>query len=175
MGWTVDPVEQSVLFHYSEDPRIVRFEPHVPRTNPDVPAAVWAIDEAHAPLYWFPRDCPRVTVWANDALQRVRLQQIFGTEGSRVHAAPISWSDEIAGCKLHEYRFDANDFEPWPEAEGQWIARRTIIPFEVVPVGDLLLRQHEAKVDLRLVPDLRATRDTVVNSGLPFSIVRYKG
>ena len=65
MGWTVDPVEQSVLFHYSEDPGIVRFEPHVPRTNPDVPAAVWAIDEARAPLYWFPRDCPRVTVWAN--------------------------------------------------------------------------------------------------------------
>jgi hypothetical protein len=175
MGWTVDPVEQSVLLHYSEDPRVSRFEPHVPRTNPDVAAAVWAIDEARAPLYWFPRDCPRVTVWANDAPQRRRLRQVFGTEASRVQAAPISWSDEIVACRLYEYRFGATDFDPWPEAEGQWISHRTVTPLEVVPVGDLLLRHREAKVDLRLVPDLRAMREMVLDSGLPFSIVRYKG
>ena len=116
-----------------------------------------------------------MTVWANDAAQRLRLGQVFGTVGSRVHAAPISWSDEIAGCELYEYRFDASDFVPWPEAEGQWIARRTVVPFEVVPVGDLLVRQREAEVDLRLVPDLRAMRETVLDSGLPFSIVRYQG
>ena len=155
MGWTVDPVEQSVLFHYSEDPGVERFEPHVPRTNPDVAPAVWAIDEARAPLYWFPRNCPRVTVWANDVGQRLRLQRMFRTESSRVHAAPISWSDQIAGCRLYEYRFDGSDFDPWPEAEGQWIARRTVIPLDVVPVDDLVLRQRDAKVDLRLVPDLR--------------------
>jgi hypothetical protein len=175
MGWTVDPVEQSTLFHYSEDPGVARFEPHVPRTNPNVAAAVWAIDEARSPLYWFPRDCPRVTVWANDAPQRRRLQQLFDTEGVRVHAAPSSWSDEIAGCSLYEYRFDASGFDPWPEAEGQWIARRTVIPFDVVPVGDLFLRQREAEVDLRLVPDLQAMREMALDSGLPFSIVRYKG
>jgi hypothetical protein len=58
MSWTVEPVEQSVLFHYSEDHRIARFEPHVPRTNPGVAAAVCAIDEARAPLYWFPSRLP---------------------------------------------------------------------------------------------------------------------
>jgi hypothetical protein len=115
-----------------------------------------------------------VTVWANDASQRRRLQQVFATEGSRVHAAPISWSDAIAGCKLYEYRFDASDFDPWPEAEGQWIARRSVIPFGVVPVGDLFLRQREGDVDLRLVADLPAMRETVLDSGLPFSIVRFK-
>ena len=51
------------LYHFSEDPNITRFVPHVPRTNPEHRRAVWAIDAEHAPLYWFPRDCPRVTVW----------------------------------------------------------------------------------------------------------------
>src|SRR5690242_18830335 len=58
------------LFHYSEDPSITTFVPRVPRSNPRQRAAVWAIDGQHAPLYWFPRDCPRVTVWANDDAQR---------------------------------------------------------------------------------------------------------
>ena len=52
-----------MLFHFSEDPDIARFLPHVPRTNSSHAPAVWAIDEEHSPLYWFPRDCPRVTAW----------------------------------------------------------------------------------------------------------------
>jgi hypothetical protein len=174
MGWNVEPVEHSVLFHYSEDPRISLFEPHVPRTNPNVAPAVWAIDGAHAPLYWFPRDCPRVTVWANTAAQRRRLGHLFGTNRSRVQAAPISWSDEIGACKLYEYRFEGADFDPWFEAEGQWISFRAVTPVEVVPVGNLFERHRTAKVDLRLEPSLGAIREQVVDSGLPFSIVRYK-
>ncbi len=166
--------EQSLLFHYSEDPDISRFEPHVPRTNPESAAAVWAIDASHAPLYWFPRDCPRVAVWANDDRQRHRLQGVFGTERSRVQAAPLSWSNGIGSCVLHEYRFAASDFDPWSEAEGQWISHRTVAPLTVAPVGDLYVRHRDANVDLRLLPDLRAFRTAVLDSGLPFSVVRYQ-
>ena len=49
------------LFHFSHDPSIERFTPHVPATNPSQSPSVWAIDAEHAPLYWFPRNCPRVT------------------------------------------------------------------------------------------------------------------
>ncbi|MEP7112276.1 MAG: DUF6886 family protein [Ilumatobacteraceae bacterium] len=56
-------MNESLLYHFSEDPHIERFVPHVPRTNPSHAPAVWAIDSQHAPLYWFPRDCPRVAVW----------------------------------------------------------------------------------------------------------------
>lgn len=174
VGWTVDPVAQSVLFHYSEDPGVARFVPHVPRTNPDVAAAVWAIDQAHAPLYWFPRDCPRVTVWANDPRQRRRLREVFDTEHSRVQVAPTSWTDAIVTCRLYEYRFDGSDFNPWPDAEGQWISRRIVVPLDVAPVGDLLERHREANVDLRFVADLSTMREIALQSGLPFSIVRYR-
>lgn len=136
---------------------------------------MWTIDEARAPLYWFPGDCPRVAVWANDAPQRRRLQQVFGTKAPRVHAAPSSWSAAIASCKLYGYWFDATGFDPWPDAEGQWISYRTVNPLEVAPAGDLLLRHRQENVELRLLPDLRAMRDTVLDSHLPFSIVRYPG
>lgn len=32
------------LYHFSEDPSIDRFRPHVPATNPTKPPAVWAIE-----------------------------------------------------------------------------------------------------------------------------------
>lgn len=51
------------LFHFSENPAISLFEPHVPQTNPEQPPLVWAIDEEHAPHYYFPRSCPRVAFW----------------------------------------------------------------------------------------------------------------
>ena len=53
----------SALYHFSEDPSIERFVPHVPVTNLQHAPAVWAIDAEHSPLYWFPRDCPRAAVW----------------------------------------------------------------------------------------------------------------
>ncbi len=115
-----------------------------------------------------------MTVWANDAPQRHRLQVLFGTDAARVHFAPVSRSEEIASCVLYEYRFDPGGFEPWIEAEGQWISLRTVTPVDVAPVGDLIARHREANVDLRFVRDLRAVRSKVLDSRLPFSIVRYR-
>jgi hypothetical protein len=162
------------VFHYSEDGGIARFHPHVPRTNPSQPASVWAIDRAHAPLYWFPRDCPRVTVWADDDDQRRRLATRFTTTAARVQAVPLSWLDAIRQCVLHEYVFDAAAFAPWAEAEGQWIAHQPVVPLEVRAAGDLLARHAAADVELRLVADLAPLRAAVLESGLPFSIVRYR-
>ena len=39
------------VYHFSEDPAISRFVPHVPRTNPTQPARVYAID-ADADALW---------------------------------------------------------------------------------------------------------------------------
>jgi hypothetical protein len=52
------------LFHFSDDPEIVRFVPRPIRTLVERPAGlkwlngplVWAIDEPHEPMYLFPRD-----------------------------------------------------------------------------------------------------------------------
>jgi hypothetical protein len=173
MGWTVAPERPAVLLHFSEDPGIAEFGPHVPRSNPGVTPAVWAIDPARAPLYWFPRDCPRVAVWANDAAQQALLAHRLATEAARVHAVPLEWNERMRVCALYEYRFDPAPFAPWPDAEGQWVAHERVVPVAVEPVGDLITRHAAAGVDLRFVNDLAPLRDLVVESGLPFSIVRW--
>ncbi|MFB2603077.1 DUF6886 family protein, partial [Rhizobium phaseoli] len=60
------------LFHFSDDPDIPVFEPRpvlIPTVRPvgrewlNGPL-VWAIDGDHDFMYLFPRDCPRILIWA---------------------------------------------------------------------------------------------------------------
>ena len=162
-----------VLLHYSEDPSIAIFEPHVPRSNPTAAAAVWAIDPDHSALYWFPRDCPRVAVWAHNAEQQARLSALFATEAGRVQVVPLRWFDQIRACQLFEYQFDPEPFAPWPDAEGQWVTHESVTAKTVVPVGDLFARHHMNHVELRFVEELASVREEVLASDLPFSIVRF--
>lgn len=160
------------LLHFSEDPHIQRFVPHVPTTNPIHPPAVWAIDADHAPLYWFPRDCPRVTVWARTAVEQSRLTDQLATTARRVQATELAWVERLRAVVLFEYRLPQATFRRWPDAYGQWISESTVEPLDVRPAGDLLARHAAAGVELRFVPDLWPLRNLVVDSGLPFSIVR---
>ena len=173
MGWTIPPQTPRVLLHYSEDPHITAFAPHVPRTNPGARPAVWTIDPARAPLYWFPRDCPRVAVWANDAEQRETLHRRFTTDAARVHIAPRSWLAATRTCRLYEYRFDPAPFSPWPDAEGQWVAHERVVATSIEPVGNLIERHAAAGVELRFVDDLAPARAQARAGDLSFSIVRF--
>ena len=163
-----------VLLHFSEDPTITRFEPHVPATNPAHEPAVWAIDEQHAPVYWFPRDCPRGSVWANSEAERLVLADLFHTTAHRVHAARLDWLERIRNAELFVYELDPTPFIEWPAAEGQWTAREPVAPIGVRPVGDLLDLHVRAGIELRFVPELTRFWDVVVASGLPFSGVRLR-
>lgn len=166
------------LYHYSEDPTIARFVPHVPATNPDVGAHVWAIDAEHAPLYWFPRDCPRVTTWSTTEREQGRLRRQHATEARRVHWIERAWVERIDAATVYEYRFDPTPFRVAtlptgePMAPGYHVADHEVTPIDVRPIGSCRDRQAAAGVDLRTVDDLWPIIDAVVESGLPFSIVR---
>ena len=164
--------EPRPLLHFSEDSGITRFVPHVPRTNPTQEPAVWAIDARHAPLYWFPRDCPRGSVWANDDRERGRLATSFLTTADRVHAAELTWLDRIRSTSLYVYELDPTPFEPWSAAAGQYVAHEPVTPLTVRSVGDLLALHADAGIELRFVADLTPFWLAVVGSGLPFSGVR---
>jgi len=160
------------VFHFSEDPAVERFVPHVPRTNPTHSPAVWAIDAEHAPLYWFPRDCPRVTAWPRTPVEVAAFRPAFRTTSQRVHAAELGWLDRIRTAALFRYAFDASAFEPWPEASGQWISTRPVEPVSIEPVGDLLGAHGSAEIELRLVPSLWPLRELAVTGPWDFSLVR---
>jgi hypothetical protein len=159
------------LWHYSEDPGIERFLPHVPVTNPDQPPMVWTIDGEHAPLLWFPRDCPRITFWTEDGSPADRLGP---TTASRVHAMEPGWVERMRTCRLFVYRFSVDGFQPWPDADGYWVADDERAPLDVAPVGDLFERHRQRGVELRVLDDLRPLRDAVIESGYRFSMARMR-
>ncbi|HEY0520408.1 MAG TPA: hypothetical protein VGC84_13015 [Ilumatobacteraceae bacterium] len=161
-----------VVYHFSEDPGIARFAPHVPATNPSHRPAVWAIDEAHAPLYWFPRDCPRVAIWPNDSSQRKAFNDRFVTSASRLHAIEWRWLDAMRDAVVHRYVFDAAAFVPWEPADGQWVSHEVVSPVSVDSVGDLLVAHRSAEIELRVVASLWPLRDAAANGEFDFSIVR---
>jgi hypothetical protein len=162
------------VYHFSEDRSIRRFAPHVPPTNPGHPAAVWAIDADHAPLYWFPRDCPRISVWARDGAQCAVLAERFGTEATRICAFETGWFERVRTTRLYRYAFDAAPFRPWDLADGQYIATEAVRPERVDELDDLLALHAAADVELRVTPLLGALLDRVLESGLPFSCVRLR-
>ena len=164
----------TALFHFSEDGGLRRFAPHVPATNPSHPPAVWAIDGDHAPLYWFPRDCPRVSVWARDDDEHARLSECFGTQASRISAIESGWFERVRAAHLYRYTFDPAPFRPWQAADGQYVADDVVLAECVDRLDDLLALHADAGVELRITPRLGPLLDQVLDSGLAFSCVRLR-
>jgi hypothetical protein len=162
----------SVLYHFSEDPSIERFVPHVPRTNPLQPPAVWAIDREHSALYWFPRDCPRIAVYPFHEGQHAAFEARFTTSARRFHAIESDWLERMRTAQIYRYEFEAAAFSPLEDANGQWISASEVVPSSVTPMGDLLGAHAEAAIELRLVPSLWPLHDAVRDAGFDFSIVR---
>ena len=162
----------AVLFHFSENLAIARFVPHVPRTNPSHAPAVWAIDDAHAPLYWFPRECPRITAWPRNADEASAFRAAFGTNARRVHVVERDWLDRMRAAVVYRYELDAADFAPWNDASGQWICDHEVEPRAVAPIGDLLELHRNAGIELRIVDSLWPLRDLAHRGPWDFSTVR---
>ena len=162
----------AVVYHFSEDPAIERFMPHVPTTNPGHRPAVWAIDERHAPLHWFPRDCPRVTAWPRDEREGAAFRSAFATDAARVHAIELGWLSRMRETTIYRYDLPADRFVPWDDASGQWICEYDVEPTAVTPIGDLLAAHAAARIELRLVPSLWPIRDLSVRGPWDFSLVR---
>jgi hypothetical protein len=144
----------------------------VPATNPDHPPAVWAIDADHAPLYWFPRDCPRVTVWPRARDDRGRFEAIWTTTAHRVHVTELAWLDRMRSTTIYRYDLPAELFVPWSDAAGQWIAETAVAPLGVVAIPDLLDAHATAGIELRFAPSLWPAHDLAISDRWDFSIVR---
>jgi len=162
-----------MLLHFSENPHIGVFRPHVARTAAESEAYVWAVDEAHAPAFWFPRDCPRACCWRGDrALSKAGTALLGLGATDRMHGIESDWFGRVRDCRLFVYRLDPRPFRLHNEEAGFWTAQQEVRPLSVEPVGDLLERHAEAGIELRIVPDLWPLIDTIIASGAYFSIIR---
>jgi hypothetical protein len=165
------------VLHFSEDPTITRFVPHVARTAQLPGAYVWAVDAARAPDYWFPRQCPRAMAWATPTSTDPDRNQIIGTGcGSRVHAIEYGWLPAMLRTQLYGYRLDAATFVPTGSPEPHaMISTTALLPLgRPEPVGDLLRLHEQAGIQLRILDNLWEFWDVVTDSSLGFSGIRLK-
>ncbi len=149
------------LLHFSEDPSIERFVPHVAATAQQPEAYVWAVDALNSPCYWFPRQCPRVCSW--------------GARGDlpRVHVIEEAWLDTMRETTLYAYRFAGAGFEPFGERPHAHVATRRVEPLgPPVAVSDLVGLHERHGIELRVLPELEPYFTRVRERGLEFSGIR---
>jgi hypothetical protein len=153
------------LWHVSEDPAIRRFEPREGK--------VWAIGTRLLPLYWFPRDCPRATLWADSRTSEQDVERFLGGNRSqRVHVVEPDGLEPMRTARVVAYRMPE---QPFAENEDRfWISEEPVEPLDLVELGDLVERHEAAGIELCTEPDLLAFWDEVVASTLGFSGIRLR-
>ncbi|GAA1436756.1 hypothetical protein GCM10009616_37300 [Microlunatus lacustris] len=169
--------EVGEVLHFSEDPSITRFVPHVAVTASDPTPYVWALDAAHAPSYWFPRQCPRAMAWVRPGTTDADRERVLGPHTSRVHLVEYGWLPRLQTAQLFAYRFDATAFEPYGDDADPhaFVARNPVRPLgPAEPVGDLLALHEAAQVELRLAHSLWPWWEVVIASTVGFSGIRLR-
>jgi len=157
------------LWHFSEDPSLGRFEPHVPASNPEASPLVWAIDTRHSPMFWFPRHCPRGCIWPVSTTTAEDWSRFFGQTGAaRIHVVEGSWLERMVSCALFAYRLPTGSFRAH-EVGGFWVSEDPMDAEERVAVDDLLGRHARAGIELRVTPSLWPFWHRVVESTVAFS------
>jgi hypothetical protein len=163
------------VWHVSENSSIRRFEPRADPAHDSPEALVWAVDDAHVPAYWFPRDLPRATFWAVESTTDADVERFLtGDRSRRVHAIEWSWLDALQGARVFAYRLPAGTFEPYGRGAGYWVSREPVEPLECVELGDLLARHADAGIELRVVQQLLPLWERVIASTLEFSGIRLR-
>jgi hypothetical protein len=169
--------EPGQVLHFSEDPSIKHFAPHVAKTAQQPEAYVWAVDYDRAPDYWFPRQCPRALAWVTPDTTDEDRDRIIGPGGGlRIHAVEYGWLEAMRTVELYAYRFAAADFEPFGKpVSNAHVAVRPVTPLGPPErVGNLFDLFEEASIQLRVLPDLLPFWDQVIASTLGFSGIRLR-
>lgn len=117
---------------------------------------VWAIDPEHAPLYLFPRACPRILLW--------RGPLTTPEDGARVPAGARmlalveeAWRPAHGSGRIYRYAFARRGWRDVSDA-GMWVSRQAQRPIGRVEIRDMPAALAAARVALRYVPRLSAHR-----------------
>ena len=153
------------LWHVSEDDSIRRFEPR--------DGKVWAIATRLFPLYWFPRDCPRATFWAESATSDADAERFLdGDRARQVHVVEPTWLERMRTQPVVAYRMPEASFVE--NDDRFWISTEPVEPLELVELGDLVEKHRQAGIELGTDDDLLGLWDEVIASSLGYSGIRLR-
>jgi len=135
---------------------------------------VWAIDEAHAPLYFFPRDCPRVAFWSLPSSTAEDIERWMSDRQARmVICNEAAWLNRIQSTELYRYEFDGDGFRDC-EDHGVHVAANAVRPLRMSALTDLPARIVAAAVELRYCQSLVPIGHAIQASTLHFSMIRMR-
>jgi hypothetical protein len=160
------------LWHVSEDPTIEVFHPQQSELHALDEPLVWAVDTRYWWLYWFPRDCPRACFNAKeDTTDEDVARWLDGDRTRQVSVIQSIWLERFRSARVYAYRLPPETFEPWDKF---FVSRETVVPLELVELGDLVERHEKAGIDLRTERDLLRLWDDVIASSLDYSGIRLR-
>jgi hypothetical protein len=165
---------QGVVFHFSEDPAITEFVPHVARTAADSRPLVWAVGEDREPDHWFPRDCPRAMAWVLPTTTDADRRHVLGAAASRAHAVEYRWLERIAACQVYRYRLPADSFRLIEGAAPHaYISEAVVQPLGLPdPLAPLLELHERTSIQLRVMRNLWPWWDEVIKTTVGYSGIR---
>lgn len=151
-----------MLFHFSDDPNIQTFVPRPVRIPVERPNGrnwlngplVWAIDKWHAPLYLFPRECPRILIWQTANTTPEDRARWFGNSDARMIAlVEERWLAQLASGVIYRYELALSPFEDIGDV-GMWVSRVPVTPLRVDRLVDLPVELAARDVELRVFESL---------------------
>jgi hypothetical protein len=158
------------IYHVSEEQDIEVFEPRQIECSESL---VWAIDDEHLRNYLVPRECPRVTFYAGPRTSVSDRERFIGSS-TAVVAIESGWFERVRSSRLLCYHLPTDTFECSDKTAGYFVSRAAVRPTHVDVIHDPVLAILRRGVELRVLPDLWCLRDTVIESTLEFSIIRWR-
>jgi hypothetical protein len=113
---------------------------------------VWAIEEGHDFLYHFPRDCPRILLWAHPETTEADRREWLGSYRAAAYVEK-RWLTALATARLYRYDMPTGSFEALDDA-GMWVSRTTVLPLGQAELNGLPATLRTRGVDLRVVDSL---------------------
>lgn len=150
------------LFHFSDDPNIDIFTPRPVCIPAQRPAGmnwlngplVWVIDDAHQPMYLFPRECPRILLWATPETKREDYDRWWRGSPSKVLAyIEAAWLERVQEGTIYRYQLPGATFEDINDA-GMWVSNVAVKPLQLGILSDLPKEHQAHSVELRALENL---------------------
>jgi hypothetical protein len=171
------------LFHFSDNADIDCFVPRPVRTPALRPPGmqwlngplVWAIAEDHQRLYLFPRECPRIVLWARDCTTAADRQTWLGDTPAGTSAVAYietCWLQRVERETLTRYELPLDGFQDIDDV-GMWVSSATVVPSRATRITDLKAELAACRTELRVVASLRPLKPAW-NSSVHASGIRLR-
>jgi hypothetical protein len=146
------------LHHFSDREDISIFAPRAPLRHPRAEPLVYAIDGWHSPLYFFPRDCPRIGICPVESTSAEDRESYNSWTDKRMRIF-VEQCDEPSWRTGELIRYDFNPLDGFIDTgdHGVWISRQNVRPLASTKIRNLPEAAIKADVEVLVTPSLLET------------------